>query len=171
MTKNDQPGKYWVKLVRPVFETMTVEVTSTSEEGALAEALAIGESAPDKDWGGSFDPSSYHISAVGVAGEDELEDPQDYLEDREEYQSYMLLMADRSSGEGEIRLQPWMMRASDCSLVDVLGDWIGELTTLHDKGVHAYGRWLQVEAKRGSHDPVSAILSFPFTRGGGSPEK
>ena len=118
--------RFRVRLVRPVFQYVDVEVEAGEENEALTAAINEAETIPEDAWHGNFDIEEYGIDAVAL---DDAADSDDeiftYIADSKKY---LLLKANTDTGEGEVLYQPWMRDISDLMMVDLCSDWNGVLT-------------------------------------------
>jgi hypothetical protein len=124
---------YKVRIVRPVFQSVIVEVEADSEEEAVATALGQADTIPEEDWIGVFDSEKYFYDAQCLEedfDEDHLEVDEDaeHFIDPDEYVRYLLLKANIYSGDGEVLYQPWLEEEVDDNiLADLCMDWSGQL--------------------------------------------
>jgi hypothetical protein len=121
--------KFYIRLVRPVFEAVVVEVEAENEEIAEAAALIQAESIEGEHWVGTFDPASYCCDAQYVISAEEAEGDFIFSEIENE-RKYALLQADLDSGEGRMLFQPWMDEIDDLMWADVCMDWSNQLEAL-----------------------------------------
>lgn len=131
---------YKVRIVRPVFQSVIVEVEAGSEEQAVAAALGQADTIPEEEWAGTFEPENYFYDAQCLEEDYDEEDPA-FVEDEDgvldenldnwcnpdEYCRYLLLKANIFSGDGEVVYQPWLEEVDDLMLADLCNDWSGQL--------------------------------------------
>lgn len=155
--------KYFVSLVRPVFERAVVEIEAQSLVEAQEKALEAAGDLPDTSWKGAFDPSGYafHIERAAEAEDvDSWADESDGAGIR-----YALLQADVDSGEGNLLPQPWMAQTSALLVADVGEDWIGDLESLQDAEVTSFIQHLkEVQKKSAIKGNVVSFAKYVFLR-------
>jgi hypothetical protein len=147
--------RFRVRLVRPVFEYVDVEVEAGEEYEALATALARAGTVPADAWRGQFAPGEYGIDAVCVTeatGNDE--EPFNAIAGEKKY---LLLRADTDTGEGEVVYQPWIGEISDLMLADLCADWTGELAEAGETGVAGFCDWAERHARFLKEGPAKVI--------------
>ena len=131
-------NKYNVRIVRPVFQSVIVEVEAESEEEAVATALGQADTIPEEEWTGAFEPENYFYDAQGIevilANDDdnrESDGDEDECEDdllaTNEYRRYLMLKANTYLGEGEVLYQPWLEEVDDLMLADLCMDWTDQI--------------------------------------------
>ena len=151
--------RYRVRLVRPVFQVVVVDVEASGNEEAIVEAICQAETIQEKEWVGEFDPDNYFYDVQYV---EEAEGEGDYIftgidEDRK----YLLLKADTGSGEGEVLFQPWLTEISDLMVADLCSDWGGLLQELEEVGVSSFYESLEQQLHVKNKAPAKVI---PFRR-------
>lgn len=148
--------KYFVRLVRPVFQEALVEVEAGSDAEAAELALDLAEGLADRDWRGFFDPSAYSHHIARVASKDDLDgdSPEQAVALDVSDKCYMLLEADTDSGEGAVLPQPWMQNVSSLMATDLTSDWIGELGDLKADGLRSFLKELE------EHQLPPGVASF-----------
>lgn len=117
--------KYFVSLVRPVFERAVVEVEAGSYSDAQVKALEAAAGLPDSSWRGDYKPSQYAFHIERTADADDA--PEWVRAPDLTDMCYALLQADVDSGEGSLMPQPWMAEQSSLLLADVSEDWAGDI--------------------------------------------
>lgn len=147
--------RFRVRLVRPVFQYVDVEVEAEEESEALSSALAGAETVPDSEWHGNFDPDEYGADAVAV--DDTAEIDEEIFESIAGEKKYLLLKADIDSGEGEVLYQPWMREISDLMVADLCSDWSGELAEAEEVGAERFYDWLERHARFLKDGPAKVI--------------
>ncbi|UFS71455.1 hypothetical protein LPW11_04475 [Geomonas sp. RF6] len=127
--------RYRVRLARPVFQTVVVEVEAENRDEALAKAVSHAGMIPDEEWSGAFDGENYIYETQQIT---EVEDAPDdaavfaYTVDR--YTRYLLLKADTFLGEGSVIAQPWVKTVSGSVISDLCSNWAAELAKARDGG-------------------------------------
>ena len=124
--------RFRVRLVRPVFQYVDVEVEAGERSEAISAALAGAETVPDADWRGSFDPDEYGVDAVAVGDAADIDE--DIFTSIAKGKKYLLLKANTETGEGEVLYQPWIADISDLMVADLSSDWRGELAEAETEG-------------------------------------
>lgn len=132
------PNTFKVRIVRPVFESVVVEVEADSEEEAVAAALGQADTITEEEWTGAFEPENYFYDAQCIEGihyyddeghesdGDEVQCEDDLLATNDNSR-YLLLKANTFSGEGEVLYQPWLEEVDDLMLADLCMDWSGQI--------------------------------------------
>jgi hypothetical protein len=110
------PNTFKIRIVRPVFQSVIVEVEADSEEEAVAAALGQADTVSEEEWAGAFEPEDYFYDAHCIK---EVHPS--------EYRKYLPLRASTFSGEGEVLYQPWLEEVDDLMLADLCMDWSGQL--------------------------------------------
>ncbi|EHP86538.1 hypothetical protein GeomeDRAFT_1844 [Geobacter metallireducens RCH3] len=147
--------RFMVRLVRPVFEYVDIEVEAGEENEAVSAALAGAETIPADEWRGNFAAEEYGVDAVCVT-ESAGDDKEIFTEIAGE-KKYLLLKADTDSGEGEVVYQPWIGEVSDLMLADLCSDWSGELAEAEEAGVAHYYDWAERYARFLKDGPAKVI--------------
>ena len=155
---------YRVRVVRPVFQVVAVEVEASSEDEAILEAIVQADTVPEDAWSGEFDPDSYFYDVLSVQ---EASGPEEgYLDPGiEDDRKYLLLRGDIDSGTGAMPFQPWMTDISDLMLVDLCQDWASDLASLEQAG--AAGFYSSLDRQIKARDQTLAKV-LPFRRPGSS---
>lgn len=131
-----ETSKYRMRLMRPIFQSVVVEVKAPDEKAAMSIALNSARKIPNSEWVGEFDPKSYFYDVQFVLDMDNVnsEESADYiLHDISRYRQYALLRADTSAGEGTVLFQPWMTQKAELMITDLCMDWCGILEKTRDQ--------------------------------------
>lgn len=147
--------RFRVRLLRPVFEYVDVEVEAGEEYEAIFAALAGADTIPADEWRGNFASEEYGVDVVHVteaAGVDE-----EIFTEIAGEKKYLLLKADTDSGEGEIVYQPWIEEVSDLMFADLCSDWSGELSEAEEAGVAGFYDWAVRHARFLKDGPAKVI--------------
>lgn len=131
--------KYFVRLVRPRFETQLTVVEADDEEDAHVQAMAQSFSR-ERDWRlveFSFTDYRCHVEEC-VSEEDIKLDETTKKEVRARLSStaspdenkYLLMQANVGTGHGEIVLQPWFVQEDNLMAHDLCLDWASEIELL-----------------------------------------
>jgi len=158
---------YRVRLVRPVFQVVAVEVEASSEDDAVLEAIIQADTVPEEAWSGAFDPESYFYDVHSVEEASEPEDGYLYA-GMEDDRKYLLLRGDLDSGTGAMPFQPWMTDVSDLMLVDLCQDWSDDLASLEQAGAAGFYSSLDRQVKARNRTLATVL---PFRRPGDSVEE
>ena len=164
------PTRFTVRIVRPVFESVVVEVEADCEEDAIAAALGQADTISDEEWSGVFEPESYFYDAQcvdiihGCGGEEQIsaEDGSDCEGDplaTNEYRRYLLLKANTFTGEGEVLYQPWLEEVDDLMLADLCMDWSGQIEEAR-KGVFLLATTVMEAQLKTKNKKPAKILQF-----------
>ena len=133
-------NRYAVRFIRPVFETLEIQVDASSEDEALINATRRLTHKKESEWRGRFEPESYGISVQYIIPVADLEG------DEEAYfgscTKFMLLRADTDAGEGSVSVQPWMSSSNDLMTADLCSDWKAQLAKL-EEGLYEFRNFLQ----------------------------
>lgn len=143
---NHDSKRYWVRLVRPVFEKTTVEVAADSEEDAVTKALEAVATIPDASWDGTFEADNYGIDATQVVAASDLsegESVEEVLTRGDEDIRYLPLVADINSGESALQMQPWLLECGQLMLADIVGDWKTHIDDVYEDGAERLRDWLE----------------------------
>ncbi len=147
--------RFRVRLVRPVFQFVDVEVEAGEEHEALFTAMAGAETIPEDAWHGSFDPDAYGVDAVAL--DDTAEIDEEIFTSIAESKKYLFLKADTDTGEGEVLYQPWMRDISDLMIADLFSDWSGELAEAGAEGTELFYDQLERHARFLKEGPAKVI--------------
>ena len=131
--------KYYVRLVRPRFETQLAIVEADTDEAA--HALAMQQSSQrSADWKlVDFNPADYSCHVEDSLSEHSAAaNDVDFESAGAELASttapddnrYLLLHADVWSGEGEVVLQSWFFDQNNRMTHDLCGDWTADVRGL-----------------------------------------
>lgn len=129
---------FTVRLVRPVFETIALEVEAWSKGSAIRKAIHRAQNAADSDWGISDvqgDDYSLHVEAVidhnhvyeaSPNPRREISAFKSMADDRHRPR-YILLAAEAGAAMGHVLTQPWFNRSESELQTDLCSDWIEAL--------------------------------------------
>lgn len=126
---------YTVRLARPVFETVNIEVEAMSKGGAVRKALHRATMLSEADWNenelirGDY---QHHVDAVldhQAVYETSANPKREILEFRSQTGAtqatrYLLLAADTKAHFGRVLMQPWFQEASGALQLELCCDWI-----------------------------------------------
>jgi hypothetical protein len=128
--------KYTVKLVRPVFQAIVVEVTADDADEAALRAVDVAESEAADGWVTIGETDDYCSHPVEVMESDDVDDKDDLLLD--ERHKYLLLQADTEEAEGQLLMQPWAYKQNSLLFADVAVDWKEHVNELYDQGIQSW---------------------------------
>lgn len=150
---------YTVRLVRPVFQQITVEVQAWSRNSAEQKALRQTKTFSESDWETQeFDDSEYsahvHSSIDHQAIYERSTNPHREIR---EFRSgrgkagkirYLLLAADDETRTGHLLLQPWFAHSNEHLQADYCSDWSEPISFIvendgmknGDSGVSPHGK-------------------------------
>jgi len=151
--------KYFIHVMRPVFQKSVIAVEAADEEEAVISALKKAALQPEKNWSGHFDDENYAQQIVEVVPEDELEGTDISDQDSDaNLKRYVVLEASVESGEGQVTPQPWMKEIGGLMLADISGDWIDGLEEFKSEGLDGFTRFL--EKHQQEHQLPPGVVSF-----------
>jgi hypothetical protein len=128
--------KYVVKLVRPVFQAVVVEVSATDETTAAMKAVEQAEKMGDRSWEEISESTDYRCHPVTIRERADIRDIDDLLYDGR--YKYLLLQADTQEAEGELLMQPWAVNEDSLVFADAASDWQNQIETVYGRGVQAW---------------------------------
>jgi len=154
--------RYRVRLARPVFQVVLLDVEAEGRHEAVVKALSHAGRIPEEEWSGAFDPENYFYDAQSVQemeepGDDEDDDSAAYAHAVDRYTKYLLLKADTFSGDGEVLFEPWLSDLSVHMVGDLCADWAGDLERARDGGASAFLERLYKEAEEARRRPAKVI--------------
>lgn len=147
--------KHYVRLCRPRFDVVVLEIGAEDDEDAMVMALEKAETVPDSEWQlQGFDEKSYHPHVESCHSDHTIDanvgdDPEAKAEYVKKLQSpeptectrYILLLGDTETGEGKVVYEPWF-HPEDPQLLehDIAGDWIESLQDAAEAGLENFER-------------------------------
>ncbi len=125
---------YTVRLVRPVFQQVTVEVQAWSQSSAVQKAIKQTRVLRQSDWNTpDFDDGEYEVHVQSIIDNQHIyENSADPHREIKQFRSnkgdpgnirYLLLAADLETGAGELLIQPWFTNCSHLLQADLCTDW------------------------------------------------
>lgn len=124
--------KYYLRMVRPRFETRLIEVDATSYEHAKLLGTMAGM-VPSDDWQMiDHDPYTYAAHVERCSDEHNFEANGQTVEEGvadlastavPEDDKYLLMYADTFTGEGRIVPEPWLLQHGTLMITDLCCDW------------------------------------------------
>jgi hypothetical protein len=137
-------SKYYIRVMRPIFQRAIFTVEATSGEEALRSAQEQVERLTERDWArleAEQEPSVVEIALPEDATEGAAE--AEVLEFVSEVQhAYALLQADLESGEGNFIAPTWLKGQPELMVADITQDWAEALLGISDEGAMAFYDWL-----------------------------
>gem|GEM_PF-6203806 len=126
---------FTVRLVRPVFETLVIEVEAWGRKSARQKALDRTDKLPASDWAAvTFDDREYRPHVASIIDNQEVHEtaPAPHEQFREHRMvdqmprniRYMILAADLKNREGHWLPQPWFDNAEPLTQADLCSGWI-----------------------------------------------
>ncbi|MBK7235999.1 MAG: hypothetical protein IPI02_10335 [Sterolibacteriaceae bacterium] len=148
--------EYLVQVLRPVFELATIRVRAGCEEEAQLLAVEQAAEIPAGDWLHKFSSEDYAYDCVTVLEvEGDRENANEDAEFMTDDTKYVLLKASLATGEGELRLQPWLYQTSGLMLADICDDWAGALSDLSKLSEEG---WEQLIEEASTHTTMSRTI-------------
>jgi hypothetical protein len=137
--------KYYVSVMRPVYQRAVIEVHASTGGEAREQALKKAKRFSDDDWSAfGMTVSELAVTERSLPAE-EFKDDSDALEffaDHADY-AYALLQANIGTGEGDIIAPRWLADCSALMVADLTSDWLGQLQDIHEEGVTGFLTWLK----------------------------
>lgn len=150
--------KHYVRVMRPVFQRVLIEVDATSEVEARQIAIKRAETLRDDAWddvGTDFDQP---LVIERIATEDELKeidgDPGDLILEIDH--AYALLQADLESIVGEVIPLELLERMDNLQTADVASDWVEQLEQLRAESAEEF--WISLKTQVRSHTTLRGLL-------------
>lgn len=136
--------KYYVRLMRPIYQRAILTLEAPSDDAAMTAALEQAGRLTDKDWTEVppvQDPPFIEIflSEDETAGDSE-ETIMQFMHDIQ--QAYALLQADLEAGEGSFIAPMWLKSQSREMMTDLTGDWAADMTDICDSDYDEFHDWL-----------------------------
>lgn len=141
--------KYYVRLMRPIFQRVILTVEASSDEAALRAALQESEQLPEAAWAEMETEREPAVPEM-VFSKDELEGDSDanavdYVRDAE--YAYALLQADLDGAEGHFLAPLWLKDLPILAGADIAQDWNAALSAVCDEEVEAFHAWLKRQGR------------------------
>lgn len=141
-------SKYYVRVMRPIFQRAVVTVEATSVEAATESALEKAERLTETDWTlleGELPQPVIEIALSEEEAQDEAEgNPEvealDFM--RDVRHAYALLQADLDSGEGSFIAPTWLKAQPELIVADITQDWAETLSGISADDTEAFYSWL-----------------------------
>lgn len=161
-------SKYYVRLMRPIFQRAILTVEASSEETALRSALQKAEKLSDAAWAElEAEPESAVVEMVFSKEESEGDSEANAIDFvRSSEYAYALLQADLDGGEGHFLAPLWLKDLPALAAADITQDWSAALSAVCDEEVDAFHDWL---ARQGRPSNVVDFLAEREKRRGSPP--
>lgn len=163
---------YTVRVMRPVFQTITLEVEAWSKGSAVRKAIHRALNAEDGDWHDQpTNGEDYSLHVEAVLDHEEVHESSPNPQKRiREFRSmsgqgdavrYLLLAADTEKRDGRFLVQPWFDRADPLLQVDLCSDWVEPLSfIIENDGVDAESVISAIDESPN----VENVIEFPLDR-------
>jgi hypothetical protein len=137
-------SKYYVRVMRPVFQRAILTVEASSDEAAMRSALKLAERLMDGDWTRLEAQQEPPLVEIALS-EDEAEGDTEanifkFVSDVQH--AYALLQADLAEGDGHFIAPTWLQRQPALAIADITQDWAEALTGVSEDGIEAFYDWL-----------------------------
>jgi hypothetical protein len=141
--------KYYVRLMRPIFQRAILTVEARSEEAALRSALQKAEQLSEAAWAEietEREPAVLEmVFSKEEADGDSEADVLDYVRGAE--YAYALLQADLDEAEGHFIAPVWLKDLPELAAADIAQDWSAALSAVCDEEVEAFHAWLKRQGR------------------------
>ena len=161
-----------MRLVRPVFQTVTLEIGAFSQNSAMQKALRRAGNMSESDWIAprtQNDDYAIHVEAV-LDHQKVYETSANPHRQIKEFRSgggesyttkYMILAADMKAWVGRILQQPWFIKTDQESQADLCSDWVEPINfILENDGLGGDGAQSAVGWETHRNDNV---IDFPVS--------
>ena len=161
---------YTVRLVRPVFQSVAIEVQAMSSKSAMNKALRRATVLPESDWSDQkFEDSDHtmHVETVldhqniyetSANPHREIGDFRSGNRNSKPFR-YLILEADLSARVGRVLPQPWFTCADQMLQADLCSDWVELISfILENDGLESDGAQTAVGWESWRNDNV---IDFP----------
>ena len=126
---------YTVRVVRPVFQSVAIEVQALNHNSAMSKALRRAAALPQPEWTDrKFEDGEIAMHVETVLDHQRVHDTSaNPHRDIEEFRSgdggsgpfrYLILLADLGARVGRVLSQPWFTRADPMLQADLCSDWV-----------------------------------------------
>jgi hypothetical protein len=142
-------SKYYIRVMRPIFQRAIFTVEATSDEEALRSAQEQVEWLTEREWArleAQQEPPVIEIAlpedaTAGAAEAEVLE----FVNDVQH--AYALLQADLESGEGTFIAPTWLKHQPELTVADITQDWAEALLGISDASSNAFYDWLTQQGR------------------------
>jgi hypothetical protein len=142
-------SKYYIRVMRPVFQRAIFTVEATTYEEALRSSLEQVERLTERDW--SPLETERESPVIEIALPDDVTEgaeEADVLEFLIDVQhAYALLQADLESGKGTFIAPTWLKRQPELTVADITQDWAEALLGISDESAEAFYDWLTQQGR------------------------
>jgi hypothetical protein len=161
-----------VRLVRPVFQSVTIEVQALNRNSAMSKALRRAAALPGTDWTDrKLEDSDYTVGVESVLDHqmiyDTSADPNQQIrefrlgEESSGTIKYLILAADLNARAGRVLSQPWFTGADQQLQADLCSDWVEPISfILENDGLDGDGLHAALGWETSSNDNV---IDFPIS--------
>ena len=137
-------SKYYVRVMRPIFQRAILTVEARSEEAAVLSALRKAEQLGDADWA-QLDTEREPPVLETVFSQEEADgnseaDALEYV--RGGQYAYALLQADLDEGDGSFIAPMWLKHVPELAAADITQDWSEALSGVCGEEIEAFYAWL-----------------------------
>ena len=145
-------SKYYVRVMRPVFQRAILTVEATSDAVALRSALEQAERLTERDWMQLETERQPPFIEIALPEEEEEKGQGQGEADVLEFVTnvplaYALLQANLEAGEGVFIAPTWLKHQSELMVADITQDWTAALESIADAGVEAFYHWLTQQGR------------------------
>ncbi len=163
---------YTVRLVRPVFQSTTIEVQALNRNSATSKALRWAKGLPESEWTErNIEDNDHTMHVESVLDHQEIYETSSHphQEIREfqlatgnsETPKYLLLSADLSTRVGRVLSQPWFTKTDQLLQADLCSDWVEPINfILENDGLGGDGEPAGVGWEKCQQDNV---MDFPIS--------
>ncbi len=114
---------YLIRLCKPEFKTLVLEVEADSAESAALEAYKQATVSSEQSWK-LTDDADYMMDVQMILPTSETSNAEDreFIEDAKDSR-YLMLKAECDTGEGGVLMQPWVHEQDHLLMADLIKDW------------------------------------------------
>jgi hypothetical protein len=142
-------SKYYIRVMRPIFQRAIFTVEATSGEEALRSAQEQVELLPEREWArleAEQEPPVVEIALQEDVTEGASEaEVLEFVSDVQH--AYALLQADLESGEGTFIAPTWLKHQPELMVADITQDWAEALLGISEDGANAFYDWLTQQGR------------------------
>jgi hypothetical protein len=137
-------SKYYIRVMRPIFQRAILTVEASSEDAAMRKALKKARELTEKAWALPGAVAEEPMIEVAVSEEEIDGSAAEVLESlRDVEHAYALLQADLDEGEGHFIAPIWLKRRPALEVADITQDWKDALDGVYEEGSEAFVAWLE----------------------------
>lgn len=147
--------KYYVRVMRPVFQRAVFTVEAATEEAAKRAALSKADRMKEAEWARqqSCEPPVIELLMSRADSEADHESTLEFGSDVQH--AYALLQADLQEGVGSFIAPDWLREQSALLVADVTQDWAQILDSVSKADTTAFYDWLARQ-----HRPSNVVDFF-----------